>query len=110
MARNPKSKLFGGAVFSLASLGFGLTLNADAQGQQQVLVIQGGTLIDGNGGAPVPNSAIVIQGNRISAVGRSICDGLRSCTTTHGRLSSRFRRAIRLPFDSGPFDQSRDRT
>jgi len=71
MARNRKSKLFGGAVFSLASLGFGLTLNADAQGQQQVLVIEGGTLIDGNGGAPVPSSAIVIQGNRISAVGRA---------------------------------------
>src|SRR5258705_13731912 len=33
------------------------------------LVIQGATLIDGNGGAPVPNSVIVIQGNRIAAVG-----------------------------------------
>jgi hypothetical protein len=43
-----------------------------AQGQQQDgLVIQGGTLIDGNGGAPVPNSVIVIQGNRITAVGRA---------------------------------------
>jgi len=71
MARSRKSKLLGGPVFFLASLGFGLMPNADAQGQQQVLVIQGGTLIDGNGGAPVPNSAIVIQGNRISAVGRA---------------------------------------
>src|SRR5439155_25450294 len=35
-----------------------------------VLVIDGGTLIDGNGGAPVPNAAIVIQGNRITTVGR----------------------------------------
>ena len=34
-------------------------------------MIQGGTLIDGNGGAPVPNSVIVIQGNRITAVGRA---------------------------------------
>jgi imidazolonepropionase-like amidohydrolase len=33
------------------------------------LVIQGGTLIDGNGGARVPNSVVVIQGNRISAAG-----------------------------------------
>src|SRR5262249_47394572 len=33
------------------------------------LVIQGGTLIDGNGGAPVANSVVVIQGNRITAVG-----------------------------------------
>lgn len=36
-----------------------------------VLVIQGGTLIDGNGGAPVPNSVVVVQGNRIAAVGRA---------------------------------------
>src|SRR6476661_7385005 len=35
------------------------------------LVIQGGTLIDGNGGAPVPNSVIVMQGNRIIAAGRA---------------------------------------
>jgi imidazolonepropionase-like amidohydrolase len=35
------------------------------------LVIQGGTLIDGNGGAPVANSVVVIQGNRIAAVGRA---------------------------------------
>lgn len=45
--------------------------NVAAQGQQNTLVIQGGTLIDGNGGAPVPNSVIVIQGNRITAVGRA---------------------------------------
>ena len=38
--------------------------------QAAALVIEGGTLIDGNGGAPVPNSAIVIQGNKITAVGR----------------------------------------
>lgn len=35
------------------------------------LMIQGGTLIDGNGGAPVPNSAILVEGNRITAVGRA---------------------------------------
>jgi imidazolonepropionase-like amidohydrolase len=44
--------------------------SVDAQGQQ-ALVIRGGTLIDGNGGAPVANSVIVIQGNRIAAVGRA---------------------------------------
>jgi len=48
----------------------GLTLNADAQGQGPALVIRGGTLIDGLGGTPVPNSVIVIQGNRIAAAGR----------------------------------------
>jgi hypothetical protein len=41
-----------------------------AQAQQGAIVIEGGTLIDGNGGAPVADSAIVIQGNRITAVGR----------------------------------------
>jgi hypothetical protein len=41
-----------------------------AQGQQQSsIVIEGGTLIDGNGGAPVQNAAIVIQGNRITQIG-----------------------------------------
>src|SRR5579872_1450008 len=59
----PASLLAGGAALALA-------LQADAQGQQ-ALVIQGGTLIDGNGGAPVQNSVIVVQGNRIAQVGRA---------------------------------------
>ena len=46
----------------------GSTASVGAQGQQ-VVVIQGGTLIDGLGGAPVANSVIVIEGDRISAVG-----------------------------------------
>jgi len=41
-----------------------------AQGQQAALVVEGGTLIDGNGGAPVPDSVLVIQGSKITAVGR----------------------------------------
>jgi Amidohydrolase family/IPT/TIG domain len=41
-----------------------------AQAPAQALVIDGGTLIDGNGGTPVQNSVVVIQGNRITAVGR----------------------------------------
>ncbi len=60
---------------TLASVGFAcLALYADgpasAQGQEQVLAIRGGTLLDGNGGAPIANSVIVIRGNRIAAVGR----------------------------------------
>ena len=51
----------------LAILG-GLT---SAQSQQYpALVIEGGTLIDGNGGAPVHDSVVVIQGNRITSVSR----------------------------------------
>jgi imidazolonepropionase-like amidohydrolase len=37
--------------------------------QSSALVIQGGTLVDGNGGPPLANAVIVIQGNRIAAVG-----------------------------------------
>src|SRR5450755_3256729 len=53
----------------LAVCGTGIQL-AHSQ-QQNALVIQGGTLIDGNGGPPIANSVIVIQGNRITAVGRA---------------------------------------
>ena len=34
------------------------------------LVIEGGTPIDGNGGAPVLDALIIIRGNRIEAVSR----------------------------------------
>jgi hypothetical protein len=36
---------------------------------QQSIAIQGGTLIDGNGGDPLPNSVVVITDDRITAVG-----------------------------------------
>lgn len=35
---------------------------------QQILVVRGGTLIDGNGGAPLENATILIEGDRISEV------------------------------------------
>lgn len=38
--------------------------------QAPALVIEGGTLIDGNGGAPVQNAVVVIEGNRITRVGQ----------------------------------------
>jgi imidazolonepropionase-like amidohydrolase len=44
---------------------------ASAQGQEQILAIRGGTLLDGNGGAPMANAVIVIRGNKIAAVGRA---------------------------------------
>ena len=37
--------------------------------QKSRLVIEGGTLIDGTGGAPLPDSVVVIEDNRIAAVG-----------------------------------------
>ena len=36
--------------------------------QSQTLVIRGGTLIDGNGGAPISDAVVVIRGNRIESV------------------------------------------
>jgi hypothetical protein len=40
------------------------------QGGVPTLVIDGGTLIDGNGGAPVRDAQIVIQGNKIAKIGK----------------------------------------
>jgi imidazolonepropionase-like amidohydrolase len=65
-----RKTLLGVALASCAALIWGGEATVGAQAQQQVLVIQGGTLIDGNGGAPVPNSVVVVTGNRITAVGR----------------------------------------
>ena len=40
-----------------------------AQGGDSVIAIVGGTLIDGNGGPPVPNATVLVQRGRITAVG-----------------------------------------
>lgn len=37
--------------------------------QNRVLVLEGGTLIDGTGNAPVADAVVVVEGNRITAVG-----------------------------------------
>lgn len=47
-----------------------LPMNARVQAPQPVLVIEGGTLIDGNGGPPVTDSLIIVQGNTITNVSR----------------------------------------
>ena len=45
--------------------------HSTAQTQQpSAVVIAGGTLIDGNGGMPVRDALIIIQGNKITSVGR----------------------------------------
>ena len=43
---------------------------AAQQEQAGALVIEGGTLIDGKGGPPVPDAFVLIRGNRIAAVSR----------------------------------------
>jgi hypothetical protein len=54
--------------------------------QPAALVIDGGTLIDGNGGAPVRDAVVVIQGSTITAVGRkgqvAIPSGARTINAT----------------------------
>src|SRR5574339_661443 len=64
-----KNRWFGLLLVVICALVY-VGVRAQAPQAQQPLVIDGGTLIDGNGGAPVPNSVVVMQGNRITAVGR----------------------------------------
>jgi imidazolonepropionase-like amidohydrolase len=45
------------------------TSGAIVQAQPAVIAIVGASLIDGNGGAPVRDSVVVVSGNKISAVG-----------------------------------------
>ena len=48
-----------------------LTGSALAQSRNATLIINGGTLIDGTGGPPVPDAAVVVSGDRIAGVGPS---------------------------------------
>jgi len=60
----PKLNLWMGLLFcaTVSNLAF-------AQGPLP-LVIEGGTLIDGNGGAPIRDAQVLIQGNKIVRIGR----------------------------------------
>lgn len=51
-------------------LAYVFLLAALHQGQAQVKALVGGTLIDGYGGKPLQNSVIIIEGERIKAVGQ----------------------------------------
>ena len=53
-------------LFILLTLAWALT--ALAVEAQQTLIIRGGTLIDGNGGPPVANATLVIEGERIREI------------------------------------------
>ncbi|MCZ6491951.1 MAG: amidohydrolase family protein [Acidobacteria bacterium] len=52
----------------LAVCAFAVQAGPAVLAQQSVTAIQGGTLIDGNGGAPLTNALIVIEGNRIRSI------------------------------------------
>jgi hypothetical protein len=67
-----KNWVWGGTAAACLTLAvWGYANRADAQSQQNVLVIQGGTLIDGTGAPPIQNAVIIIQGNRIAQIGRT---------------------------------------
>ena len=54
-------------LLPLAVAVLGATLLTHAQAP--IVAIVGGTVIDGNGGAPLPNAVVLIEGDRISSVG-----------------------------------------
>ena len=57
-------------LFSCAGVGLALLLSgARPDAQPGVTAISGATLIDGNGGEPVPDAVVVIRGGRIAAAG-----------------------------------------
>jgi imidazolonepropionase-like amidohydrolase len=58
-----------GSLLATTMLVCAATSQVAAQQQSSALVTQGATLIDGNGGPPLANAVVVIQGNRIAAVG-----------------------------------------
>lgn len=54
----------------LALLAIGIaTVAPPIDAQSTAIVVSGGTVIDGNGGAPIPDAALVIQNGRIASVG-----------------------------------------
>src|SRR6185436_622522 len=55
--------------FIMKKLLFALVLFVAATAHAQTLVLAGGRLIDGFGGPPLENAVVVIEGNRIKAVG-----------------------------------------
>jgi len=62
--------LFGGFLVLIALAASLLSVRSDAQTPARTVVILGGTLIDATGRPPIENAVIVIEGERIKAVGR----------------------------------------
>ena len=60
----------GQILFCLGTVVWILGGSAAHAQQAGPLVIDGGTLIDGNGGTPITDAVVVIQGNKIATVGR----------------------------------------
>jgi hypothetical protein len=54
------------------------------------LIIRGVTLIDGNGGAPLANATVVVEGTRITRVSVGTVRSRRACKSSTGAGSSSF--------------------
>jgi imidazolonepropionase-like amidohydrolase len=54
----------------LLALAASVSLNAQGPVPRATLALVGGTLLDGNGGAPLANSVILVDGERITAIGQ----------------------------------------
>src|SRR5215212_5331455 len=55
---------------ALVAVSLAVALVSAQAPQPAALVIDGGTLIDGNGGTPLRDAVVVVQGTKITAVGR----------------------------------------
>ena len=60
--------LYVGTLFATPFL-FGTSSPAVGQATQHTIAIVGATMIDGNGGPPIPNGTILVEGARILVVG-----------------------------------------
>jgi imidazolonepropionase-like amidohydrolase len=58
-------------LITLVFLGASMSMAQEKQGKKEepVVALVGGTLIDGNGGVPMPNTTVLIQGQKILEVG-----------------------------------------
>lgn len=57
-------------MLSMLVAAVGLVSAVPVAAQEPVLVLEGGTLIDGTGAPPIEDALVLVQGNRIRAVGR----------------------------------------
>ena len=48
----------------------GKTIQSQQRGEAKALVLRGATVIDGLGSPPIPEAVIVVEGDRIKAIGR----------------------------------------
>src|SRR5262249_53086863 len=74
-ARRPSIPVMVNRLLVWVTLLFVLAPDCATQSRPQgdeLVVLAGGTLIDGNGGPPITNAVVLVKGNRIVAAGRAL--------------------------------------